>query len=78
MKKCHICGGDKFTEKLVKETFEIEGKIILVEDIPAQVCDRCGEITFSSETSENIRLIVNGNRQPTKSIKVDVFAFSID
>lgn len=76
MNQCHVCGEDEFSERLVKETFEVEGKLVIVEDIPAQICNRCGEITFSSEIAENIRLIINGNKEPTRSIQVDVFAFS--
>ena len=63
-------------KELVNETFEIREKLILVEAIPAKVYSRCGEITFSSETAENIRLMLNSNQKPNKSIKVDVFAFS--
>ncbi len=77
MSKCYVCGSSDFTEKLVNETFEIDGKLILVENIPAKVCDRCGEIIFSGETGENIRLMLNSDRQPTRSIKVDVFAFPV-
>ncbi|HEY9701327.1 MAG TPA: YgiT-type zinc finger protein [Allocoleopsis sp.] len=76
MSNCHICGSNNFTQKLVNETFEINGKLILVEQNPAQVCSRCDEITFSSETAENIRLMLNGERKPNKSIQIDVFAFS--
>ncbi len=75
MSRCYVCGSSDFTENLVNETFEIDGKLILVENIPAKVCDRCGEIIFSGETGENIRLMLNSDRQPTRSIKVDVFAF---
>ncbi len=76
MNKCHVCGSNEIKQELVKETFEVDGKLVIVEGIPAQVCQRCGEITFSSETAENIRLIVNSNKQPTRSIQVDVFVFS--
>ena len=76
MFSCHICGSNHFTEELVNETFAIKGKLILVEKIPAKVCSRCGEITFSSETAENIRLMLNSQQKPHKSIEVDVFAFS--
>ncbi len=76
MNKCHVCGSNEIKQELVKETFEVDGKLVIVEGIPAQVCQRCGEVTFSSEIAENIRLIINSNKQPTKSIQVDVFAFS--
>lgn len=76
MFNCHICGSNNFTEELINETFEIEGKLILVEGIPAKVCSRCGEITFSGETAENIRLMLNSNQKPHKSIEVDVFSFT--
>lgn len=76
MNKCHVCGSNEIKQELVKETFEVDGKLVIVEGIPAQVCQRCGEITFSSETAENIPLIVNSNKQPTRSIQVDVFVFS--
>jgi len=29
--------GDKFTQELVNETFEVKGKLMLVEGIPAKV-----------------------------------------
>ncbi|TAE58084.1 MAG: YgiT-type zinc finger protein [Nostocales cyanobacterium] len=76
MLSCHICGSENFTEELVNETFEINGKLILVEGIPAKVCSRCGEITFSSETAENIRLMLNSNQKSQRKIEIDVFAFS--
>ncbi|MDM3850072.1 MAG: YgiT-type zinc finger protein [Aphanizomenon gracile PMC627.10] len=76
MLSCHNCGSDKFTEELVNETFEIEGRLILVEGIPAKVCSRCEEITFSSETAENIRLMLNSNQKSQRKIEIDFFPFS--
>ena len=63
-------------EELVNEVFLIDGKFILVENIPASVCAHCGEATFSRETTEKIRRMVHGEAQPVKSIQVDVFAFA--
>lgn len=47
-----------------------------VEDIPVKVFSRCGEITFSSETAENIRLMLNSDQKSQRKIEIDVFAFS--
>jgi hypothetical protein len=33
---------------------------VLVENIPASVCARCGEATFSRETTERIRRMLYG------------------
>ncbi|ACK71618.1 conserved hypothetical protein [Gloeothece citriformis PCC 7424] len=38
MNKCYVCGSSCFHEKLVNEIFEINGKYVLVENIPAKVC----------------------------------------
>ena len=75
MFKCHVCGSQAFHQAHVSEVFNIGGKFRLVENIPAMVCERCGEELFSSETSEHIRAMLNGSDKPLKSISLDVFSF---
>ncbi|MBV6400592.1 MAG: hypothetical protein CNIPEHKO_00885 [Anaerolineales bacterium] len=76
MFKCHVCGSTDYREELVNEVFQIDGKPVLVEKIPAQVCTRCGEEIFSRETTEKVRLLVHGKAKPIKSVQVDVFAYA--
>ncbi len=76
MDNCHVCNANDWQETLVNQTFNLNDKLVLVENIPAQVCSRCGEIIFTAETAENIRLMLNNNPSPQRSILVDVFAFS--
>ncbi len=76
MFKCHVCGSTEATEELVKEVFYIDGKPILVENIPAQTCSRCGEQVFSKETTEKVRLLAHGKAKPIKSVQMDVFAYA--
>lgn len=75
MSKCHVCNSEEFHTELVSEIFRIEEKFYLVEQIPAIVCDRCGEETFSRETTECVRTMLHGEAEPTASISVDVFAY---
>ncbi|EAZ89008.1 YgiT-type zinc finger protein [Crocosphaera chwakensis] len=75
MSVCYNCGSKDFQERNVNETFEVKGKLVMVENIPAKVCDRCGEVIFSSEIAEKVRLMLQGNTQPIKAIQVDVFAY---
>jgi len=69
MSKCYVCGPTHFTKEFVNELFEINGKYVLVEAIPAKVCSQCGEIIFSSETVENVRSKVH-SEEPNQSISV--------
>jgi HTH-type transcriptional regulator/antitoxin MqsA len=75
MFKCHVCHSEESQTELVSEIFEIDEKFYLVEQIPAIVCSRCGEETFSRETTEQIRVMLHSKAQPIKSISVDVFSF---
>ncbi len=61
--------------EFVNEVFEISGKFYLVQNIPAQVCSRCGEEVFSGETSEAIRVMLHGKSEPIKSVVLDVFSY---
>lgn len=75
MFQCHVCSATESHTEKVNEVFQINGKFYLVEQIPAPVCSRCGEITFNRETTERIRQMLHGESQPVKSINVDVFAY---
>ena len=60
----------------LSEVFNVEGRRVLVEKIPALVCEHCGEATFSRETTEHIRRMVHGDGHPVKTVPMDVFAMA--
>ena len=71
--KCHVCGGTTAKDESVSEVLDVDGRRVLVEHIPAQVCTRCGEAVFSRETTERIRQLVHGAGCPSRTIPLDVF-----
>ena len=73
---CHVCGHDAAKSELVSEVFNLEGRRVLVENIPALVCEHCGEAAFSRETTELIRQMVHGTDRPVKTVPMDVFAMA--
>ena len=75
MFNCHVCGGPAARNEFVSEVFNIDGRRVLVEHIPAHVCERCGEPTFSRETTEKVRRLVHEAR-PAKTVSLDVFALA--
>jgi len=75
MFKCHVCGSTAAKTEFVSEVFTINDRRVLVENIRAQVCERCTEPTFSRETTEEIRRLVH-EQPPVKTISLDVFAMA--
>ena len=76
MYSCAVCLSDESKEALVEEIFRANGKYVLVKNILAQVCARCGEESFSAKTAESIRVMVNECADPETSITMDVFTFA--
>jgi HTH-type transcriptional regulator/antitoxin MqsA len=68
MFRCHVCGKAEGREKFISEVFDIDGKSVRVENIPATVCANCGEPLFSRETTEKVRRMVHGEAKPVKSV----------
>jgi HTH-type transcriptional regulator / antitoxin MqsA len=75
MEQCHVCGSNEFNDETVDEVFHIAGQPVLVENIPARVCQRCGESIFSRETTEQIRRMLHGEARPVRSVRMDVYAY---
>ena len=73
---CAVCHADESREELVEEIFRIDGEYVLVNGIPATVCIRCQEQTFSRETTEKIRRMLHSQASPAKSISIQVFKFA--
>jgi hypothetical protein len=44
----------RFTEQLVTYTVQVEGRVVIVENVPAGVDDESGERFFSPATVEQI------------------------
>ena len=72
----HMCSLMEAHQTLVDEVFVINGKYVLVEGIPASICARCGEETFSRETTERICRMVHGEAQPVRTVAMEVFAYA--
>jgi HTH-type transcriptional regulator / antitoxin MqsA len=73
---CTNCGNDNFIEGYFNNVFNINDKLILVENIPAMLCTHCKEPVLSRGTTEHIRNMFNGNNKPKRYISVEVFEYA--
>ena len=76
MFQCSNCHHTESLEELVEKMFHADERYVLVERIPAVVCARCGEPTFSRETTERTRALVNGGAKSSKSVPLKVLDFA--
>jgi YgiT-type zinc finger domain-containing protein len=67
---------ETFVYQKVKYTIEIDGKLIVVENVPARVCVETGEQLFAPETVERLQKLISGNSHPKRVMEVPVFEFA--
>ena len=76
MFQCPVCHAEESRGELVDEVFHIGAEYVLVGSIPATVCVRCGEQSFSRETAERVRLMVNGDAPAARFIPMRALDFA--
>ena len=63
-------------ETKVTYTLEMDGKLFLIENVPARVCEETGEQFFSPETVEQLQQTIWGHKKPKKTIETPVYEFA--
>lgn len=75
MRDCFFCGGTT-EKKLVAYTKWYKGKLIAIENVPAEVCTQCGEQYFSPKIVEKLQKIVWSKTKPVKTINVPLYSLT--
>jgi YgiT-type zinc finger domain-containing protein len=71
---CTYCGG-KVTERLVmKDCWWGDGLIALIEDVPAGVCEQCGERYYKARVLERTEELLR-SRDAFSSVAIPVTSF---
>ena len=73
--RCVFCGGE--TKKMqVTFTYEEGNRYFFVEHVPAEVCERCGEKTYSPKVTDELLKFAKDKFKPVKKLEVPVFDFA--
>jgi YgiT-type zinc finger domain-containing protein len=73
--KCVFCRGTLET-KLIRYVHEYKGAVIIVENVPAEVCSQCGEPLLHPDVVERIQRIVWEQPSPKRRDSVPVYDLS--
>ncbi len=60
----------------VTYTLDHQGKLYVIEHVPARVCQETGEEYFAPETVEHIQAIIAGVTEPKRVIETPVFEYA--
>ena len=55
---CFMCKGE-LENKNTTFMVDLDGCIIIVKNVPSQVCEQCGETSYSDDVAKNLEKIVN-------------------
>jgi YgiT-type zinc finger domain-containing protein len=72
MKRCPLCGGE-LKERKITHPQEYNGKIIILENLPAEVCLQCGEVLLSPDILERVQELVWSKTAPKRRTSVPVY-----
>ena len=72
MKKCPLCGG-RLENKRITHPQEYKGKIVILENIPAEVCRQCGEVLLRPDVVELVQELVWSEAAPKRIAQVPVY-----
>ena len=72
---CSFCGGEVKSER-VELDYRCRGKLYIFQDVPAGVCQQCGEKYLTAKIAKEIERKTRSKDSWTKTISVPVEVFS--
>ena len=77
MNRCYFCKGT-VTPDRITHVHRWKGKVIILEDVPADVCQQCGELFFAPEVLKGMDQIAEHGQQEKlkKQIVIPVYSLS--
>jgi YgiT-type zinc finger domain-containing protein len=76
MNRCYFCQGT-VKPKRVTHVHAWKGKVIILEDVPADVCQQCGETYFAPEVLKAMDRLADGQQQEETKRRVMVPVYSL-
>ncbi len=71
--KCLVCHSE-MVDKRVTVDLRIGDELFIVEEVPATVCDHCGERVFTPEITRRLQTLAKQRKKPPRTVAVPVFS----
>lgn len=74
--KCLLCKGH-IEDKLTTFMVDLNNCIIIVKNVPSQVCSQCGEVSYSDDVAKHLEKIVSNMRNVITEIAILNYADNV-
>ncbi|MCW5853049.1 MAG: type II toxin-antitoxin system MqsA family antitoxin, partial [Anaerolineae bacterium] len=71
--KCYFCGG-RLTNGVSTLPFVVDGRVVIIKQVPAQICSQCGEAILVSEVAVEVDRLLKQARQA--GFEVSILTYS--
>ena len=77
MNTCYFCKGSVKRER-IPHIHRWGERVIILEDVPADVCQQCGEVYFAPDVLQAMDQLVEDRQkeQPKRELRVPIYSFS--
>jgi YgiT-type zinc finger domain-containing protein len=72
---CYFCKG-KVAAGHIRHIHRWGNQVFILENVPAEICQQCGEVYFAPNVLAEMDKIALGKTQPQATIQVPVYAFA--
>lgn len=72
--RCVICKTGETAEGTVTVALQRDEATILIKDVPAQICDNCGEYYLSEEVSDHV--LRQAEQALSNNVELEVLRFA--
>lgn len=66
---CFFCKGD-LEDKYTNFVSDFDNCIVIVKNVPSQVCKQCGEVSYTFEVAQQIEKIVDTVRNVVSDVAI--------
>ena len=67
---------ETFVEQKVTYTLQVEGRFVIIENVPARVSRQTGERFFSPQTVERLQQIVWEEQTPVRIVQTPIYEYA--
>ncbi len=75
MKSCPLCGGG-LVERRITHPQKYKGEIFVLENVPAEVCEQCGEVLLRPEILELLQDMIWKGKSADHLTELPAFDFA--